>query len=1127
MRRSEWVRLAGGGVARLILCSLAALASAAIILSASSQAAVLAPTPYMGWNTYYGFGGHFDEATVKSVASSLISSGLAAAGYRIVWLDAGWATGARDSTGQLTVDPTKWPDGMSGMATWLHQQGLEAGIYTDAGRSGCDGVGVGSYGHYQQDADTFAAWGFDAVKVDFCGAGQEAAAGQLDATPQQLYPQLASALSNNSSHRPMLLNVDNFWLPGAIDGTNPSLANSSWGNYQWSPPIAQSWRTDTDIGFPNNIVFSNVLRNLDQDATHPEAAAPGHWNDPDYLGPGLGMTATEAQSQFSMWAILAAPLILGSDPRTLPPATINMLENANVIAVDQDSLGAQGTLAEQTGQAQVWAKPLADGGSAAAFVNRGTSGAPASTVAGAVGLPSASGYTVQDLWAGGSTTADSQGRITALVPAHGVALYRVSGASGSAPGPPSTATLTAATIGVNNGRVTDNTGALSCPGTCSAHYPTGTTVTLTATPLGDAAFAGWRGGGCSGTGQCTVTLGADTKITAAFVSPVHTLSASVSGSGTVTDAYGAMSCPGTCSAQYSDGLPIPLTATPSAGWAFAGWSGGGCSGTGPCIVALDGGDTAVSATFLPARTLTVNVIGAGAGTVTGPGISCPGTCTATYPAGTSVTLAATPAGGSRFGAWFGGGCPAAAPGCTQTLSADTTATVAFDLPRSGAAYVVNTGDGTVTPIDLATDASEPAITGFDRPRYIATAPDGGTAYVVNIGNGTVTPVDLATNRTEPAITGFLEPGPIAVTADGNTAYVLESNRRLVPVDLVTDQAEPVITFAKRSRVNPDAASIAITPDGKTAYLGTFTPGKAGAGGTVAAVDLATGRVWAVIRGFIDPAAIAIAPDGKTAYVADAARGAVTPINLTTNRPIRAPALTAPGAFPGVHGLAVTPDGRIVYVAESAGGVKGGVAAIATGTKTPTLGGLGGITGPSMVAISSNGRTAYFTSAADDSVVPVDVATKTERPAVTGFSSPAAIAVTNPPPRNDSARFSGSPKIGGRGVSDTVTCRSPTARCTTIESLTTIETIGPQRTVGVSAQSGGSRSRRVVVIIGSRRMTIAPGRTVKVTIMVNAVGRALLTRFGRLPSVLVLAMRRAGHTDTLATRKLTIKASGRA
>jgi len=155
------------------------------------------PTPYMGWNTYYGVGGVFNEATIKSVASSLSSSGLAQAGYKIVWLDFGWASGARDSNGNLTVDSTQWPDGMKALTDWLHAQGLQAGIYTDAGESGCSFYGpdlgppmphTGSEGHYDQDFLQFARWGFDYVKVDWCGGDHE----NLD--PAVQYAAIASAI---------------------------------------------------------------------------------------------------------------------------------------------------------------------------------------------------------------------------------------------------------------------------------------------------------------------------------------------------------------------------------------------------------------------------------------------------------------------------------------------------------------------------------------------------------------------------------------------------------------------------------------------------------------------------------------------------------------------------------------------------------------------------------------------------------------------------------------------------------------------------------------------------------------------------------------------------------------------
>jgi hypothetical protein len=377
-------------------------------------------TPYMGWNTYYGVGGVFDQQTIISVARALLHRGLAHAGYRIVWLDFGWASGKRNRHGELIVNRQQWPHGLAWLTAWLHAHGLLAGIYTDAGASGCRGEGVGSLGHYQQDANAFAAWGFDAVKVDFCGAGQE------NLRPRPAYERFAKALANNASHRFMLLNVCNFWVPGQINGKRPSFADSAYANYQWAPRIAQSWRTDTDIGFTRSIQFVNVLRNLDADAAHPRAAGPGHWNDPDYLGPQLGMTKAQAQAQLSMWAMVAAPLILGSDPRRLSPATITMLENRQVIAVDQDPLGIQGTPIRQRGDGQVWVKPLVGGSRAVALLNRGPRTLRLTTSAHAIGLSPVRGYRVENLWT--HTSATTTGQISARVPPLSAVLYRVTNA---------------------------------------------------------------------------------------------------------------------------------------------------------------------------------------------------------------------------------------------------------------------------------------------------------------------------------------------------------------------------------------------------------------------------------------------------------------------------------------------------------------------------------------------------------------------------------------------------------------------------------------------------------------------------------------------------------------------------
>jgi len=384
---------------------------------AGAASATLAPTPYMGWNTYYGVGGIYNQQTILSVANSLLKTGLAKAGYRIVWLDYGWASGARTSTGQIVLNPGQWPDGLAWLTAWLHVHGLLAGIYTDAGRSGCYGHGLGSYGHYQQDADQFAAWGFDAVKVDFCGAGQQG----LD--PRPLYKQFATAIRDNSSHRPMILNVCNFWTPGQINGKEPTKANSSYENALWAPGLAQSWRTDTDIGGTGKILFKNVVRNLDADATNPKAAGPGHWNDPDYLGPQLGMTAAESQAQLTMWSIVAAPLILGSDPRKLSAQTIKMLQNPRVLAVDQDRLGIQGTEIASAGTGEVWVKPLSGGQRAVALLNTGSRAVRITTTANATGISHAARYGVRNLWSGRRSV--STGTISVVVAPDSVRLYQL------------------------------------------------------------------------------------------------------------------------------------------------------------------------------------------------------------------------------------------------------------------------------------------------------------------------------------------------------------------------------------------------------------------------------------------------------------------------------------------------------------------------------------------------------------------------------------------------------------------------------------------------------------------------------------------------------------------------------
>ncbi|HTD09046.1 MAG TPA: glycoside hydrolase family 27 protein, partial [Solirubrobacteraceae bacterium] len=287
--------------------TVAALLAVTLALAVPRPAAaqsVLAATPYMGWDTYFALGGRYSESTVLQQASQLLSLGLKRRGYRYIWLDVGWWHGTRNASGEITVSPTQWPHGLSWLTRTLHAAGFLVGLYTDAGPNGCGGAGQGSYGHYQQDVNTFAAWGFDAVKVDFCGGAE------YHLRPAAAYSEFHAAIAANASHRPMLLSICDFLQPEQYGEDRPPLDESAFASYSFGPSVGNSWRTDTDVGFPGNVPFTAVLRNIDADAAAPQAAGPGHWNDPDYLAPGQGMSATQFRSQFSMWAMLAAPLMI-------------------------------------------------------------------------------------------------------------------------------------------------------------------------------------------------------------------------------------------------------------------------------------------------------------------------------------------------------------------------------------------------------------------------------------------------------------------------------------------------------------------------------------------------------------------------------------------------------------------------------------------------------------------------------------------------------------------------------------------------------------------------------------------------------------------------------------------------
>ncbi|MET7307744.1 glycoside hydrolase family 27 protein [Streptomyces sp. NPDC005571] len=392
----------------------------------------LAPTPYMGWNTYYGLGATTEDQ-VRKVADHLVGSGLRDSGYDIVWLDGGWqADSPRDAaTGRLVANPTRFPSGIPALVTYLHQRGLKAGIYTDAGTyDGGKSCGLGSRGHYEQDARQFAGWKVDAIKVDFlCGVGEK-----LD--PGPAFKEFSDAVAK--SGRRMLLNLCN---PLTDDWGLPHTPEQDAHNaFVYGPTTADSWRTGTDIawGTPTAGEWPNILRNMDANAWHPEAQGPGHYNDPDYLIPmrklaegGYELSEEESTTQFVMWAEMASPLVLGSDPRTLPQSMIDTLRNPEIIAVDQDPLDIQGVRVATDSVGDVYSKVLKGAGKrAVVLLNRSDQAQERTVRFSDAGLNGP--VAVRDLRARAARGTHT-GSYTVLVPAHGTAFLKLTGTD-EAPG---------------------------------------------------------------------------------------------------------------------------------------------------------------------------------------------------------------------------------------------------------------------------------------------------------------------------------------------------------------------------------------------------------------------------------------------------------------------------------------------------------------------------------------------------------------------------------------------------------------------------------------------------------------------------------------------------------------------
>ncbi|WP_432890256.1 glycoside hydrolase family 88 protein [Kribbella sp. CA-245084] len=361
-----------------------------------------ARTPPMGFNNWNSTKctSAFNEAMIKSIADLFVSRGLKDAGYQYVNIDDCWALPQRNAQGKLVPDPARFPHGIKSVADYVHSKGLKFGLYTSAGTKTCDKNGFpGGLGHEKQDANLFASWGVDYLKYDNCNnQGVDA---------QQRYTAMRDALL--ATGRPITYSICEWGRTGP-----PKV-------WQWAADVGNLWRTTGDISDNWGSMIGKAQANRDLT----QYAGPGHWNDPDMLEVGNGgMTATEYRTHFSLWAMMSAPLLIGTDLRKASTGTFDILTNPDVIAIDQDRLGRQATVVSSSGGLVVYAKTLANGDRAVALSNETGSTATISTTAEAIGLGGSASYTLKDLWS--KTSRTTAGQISASVPSHATVMYRVS-----------------------------------------------------------------------------------------------------------------------------------------------------------------------------------------------------------------------------------------------------------------------------------------------------------------------------------------------------------------------------------------------------------------------------------------------------------------------------------------------------------------------------------------------------------------------------------------------------------------------------------------------------------------------------------------------------------------------------
>lgn len=308
-------------------------------ISADAQTIQPVEPPIMGWSSWNTYRININESLIKRQAEAMVSLGLKDVGYRYINIDDGFF-GYRNEKGILQTHPKRFPNGVKCVADHIHRLGLKAGIYSDAGANTCgslwdadpNGIGVGLYGHEKQDADLyFNQWGFDFIKIDYCGAGQ-----QLDLDERERYTAISKAI-REVCPRDISVNICRWAFPGT-----------------WARDLARSWRISGDISPRWSSVKSIIRKNLYLSAY----AGGGHYNDMDMLEIGRGLTQTEEEVHFGMWCLMSSPLLIGCDLTAIPDASLKLLKNEELIALNQDPLGLQAYVVQHEGEGYVLMKDI-------------------------------------------------------------------------------------------------------------------------------------------------------------------------------------------------------------------------------------------------------------------------------------------------------------------------------------------------------------------------------------------------------------------------------------------------------------------------------------------------------------------------------------------------------------------------------------------------------------------------------------------------------------------------------------------------------------------------------------------------------------------------------------------------